>query len=137
MNRFWLTFAAIGMVSCTAPEMKTPPTESDLAYLEARASLHDSWAVANAQMNPKSKEAVAASTKARLAVIRSRAVHHEMIDGNEVMYSAREDKADEIVLSDCILSNSTSHTHLASESCVIKDHRFTFSGKPVQWIGGN
>ena len=23
---------------------------------------------------------------------------------------------------------------LASESCVIKDHRFTFSGKQVQWI---
>jgi hypothetical protein len=133
---FWFILSGMAaLTSCSSPKPQLLP-QDELTVMEARASLHDSWAIAEAQHDPASSANVSAIVRARLSMIRSKALHHEVIDGNDLSYAERGESGGEITFKDCTLVTAKGDLTVAAAACLMKDHAFTFSGRPVRSSGG-
>ena len=126
----------MAITSCSTPK-PSPPSRDQLVTLEAEASLHDSWAVAQAARAQATPESIVASVRARFTMIRSKAINHEVIAGSEMLCSSREERDGQIIMKDCLLVTAQGQETVAGDECVVKDHGFTFSGRPARSFGDN
>ena len=68
-------------------------------------------------------------------MIRSKALQHDAIEGNELFYSERVEKDGQIILKDCTLVRAKDDEMIAGDKCVVKHQTFTFSGRPARSFG--